>query len=100
MRTSPMTWLRCSITSKSHARISSVTAWNGTRLAAKCSAFFISGSCHVGKFSKSVFELPRFDAVGTVADSVRCDCREQFGPEPVFVDDAQREIRCEAVHGL
>ena len=38
---------------------------NGTRLTAKCSAFFSSGSGHVGKFSKSVFELPRFEAVGT-----------------------------------
>ena len=31
---------------------------NGTRLTAKSSAFFSSGSGHVGKFSKSIFELP------------------------------------------
>ena len=42
-------------------------ASNGTRLAAKCSAFFGSGSCHVSVFSESVFELLRFD-VGTDLD--------------------------------
>src|SRR5258707_419330 len=73
---------------------------NGTRLTAKCSAFFSSGSGHVGKSAESVFELARFETVGTVAYNMSCDCREEFGPESVFVCDTQREVRCEAVHGL
>src|ERR1051325_6420878 len=73
---------------------------NGTRLTAKSCPLFISGASHVGIFAESVFELSRFDAVGTVTDNVCGDCSEKFGPESVFVDDAQREVGCEAVHRL